>query len=74
MLLGMLGVSVLTMVLIGINDGYHEHYNRMALIVLVIILSLVFLLLIGLDRSSEGLIQIPLKPLIDLQQKLPLMP
>ena len=74
MIYGMFGVSILTMVLIGINDGYHERYNRIALIVLVIILSVVFLLLIGLDRSNAGLLQVPLKPLIDLQQKLPHMP
>jgi hypothetical protein len=74
MIYGMFGVSVLTMILIGINDGYHERDNRIALIVLVLILSLVFLLLIGLDRSNAGPIQVPLKPLFNLQQKLPQLP
>jgi len=73
-MLGLLGVSVMTMILIGINDGYHERNNRFALIVLVIILSLIFLLFVALDRSNAGLIQVPTKPLIDLQHRLNLMP
>jgi len=74
MILGLLGVSAMTMILLGIYDGYHERNNRIALIVLVVILSLVFMLFVGLDRSNVGLIQVPQKPLIDLQQRLNLMP
>lgn len=73
-LLGLLGVSFLSMVLMGITDSYNERHNRIALIVLVLILSLAFLLIIGLDRSNSGLIQVPQKPLIDLQQKLLVSP
>jgi hypothetical protein len=73
-LLGLLGVSFLSMVLMGITDSYNEHGNRIAIIVLVVILSLAFLLIIGMDRSNSGLIQVSQKPLLDLQQKLPLSP
>jgi hypothetical protein len=73
-LLGLLGVSLLTMVLVGIIDSYHEHRNRIALIVLVVILSLAFLLIIELDRSNTSLIRVSQQPLIDLQQKLLLSP
>ena len=73
-LLGLLGVSSLTMVLLGITDSYDERQNRIALIVLVLILSLAFLLIIGMDRSNSGLIQVSQRPLIDLQQKLLLSP
>jgi hypothetical protein len=73
-LAGLLGVSFLTMVLMGITDSYNEGRNRIALIVLVLILSLAFLLIIGMDRSNSGLIQVSQKPLIDLQQKLLLSP
>jgi hypothetical protein len=73
-LLGLLGVSFLSMVLMGITDSYSERHNRIALIVLVVILSLAFLLIIGLDRSNSGLIQVPQRPLLDLQQKLLLSP
>jgi hypothetical protein len=69
-LLGLLGVSVLTMVLMGITDSYNERRNRIALIVLVVMLSLTFLLIIGMDRSNTGLIQVSQRPLIDLQQSL----
>ena len=73
-MLGLLGISVMTMMLIGINDGYHERNNRFALIVLVVILSLIFLLFVALDRSNVGLIRVPLKPLIDLQHRLDVIP
>ncbi len=73
-LLGLLGVSSLTMVLMGITDSYNERRNRIALIVLVVILSLAFLLIVGMDRSNSGLIQVSQKPLLALQQKLLLSP
>lgn len=73
-LLGLLGVSLLTMVLVGITDSYHEHRNRIALIVLVVILSLAYLLIIELDRSNTSLIRVSQQPLIELQQKMLLSP
>jgi hypothetical protein len=73
-LVGLLGVSFLTMVLMGITDSYNERRNRIALIVLVAILSLAFLLIVGMDRSNSGVIQVSQKPLLDLQQKLLLSP
>jgi hypothetical protein len=73
-MLGLLGISVMTMMLIGINDGYHERNNRLALIVLVVILSLIFLLFVALDRSNVGLIRVPVNPLIDLQHRLDVIP
>jgi len=73
-MLGLLGISVMTMMLIGINDGYHERNNRFALIVLVVILSLIFLLFVALDRSNVGLIRVPVNPLIDLQHRLDVIP
>jgi hypothetical protein len=69
-LLGLLGVSFLTMVLVGITDSYHERRNRIALVVLVVILSLALLLIIELDRSNTSLIRVSQQPLIELEQKL----
>lgn len=73
-LFGLMGVSFLTMVLVGITDSYHEHRNRIALIVLVVILLIAFLLIIELDRSNTSLIRVSQQPLLDLQQKLLLSP
>ncbi len=73
-LLGLVGVSFLTIVLVGITDSYHEGRNRIALVVLVVILSLAFLTIIELDRSNTSLIQVSQQPLVDLQQKLLLSP
>ncbi|PWB55225.1 MAG: hypothetical protein C3F13_04745 [Anaerolineales bacterium] len=72
--LGLLGVSMLVMVLIGISDSYRERNNRLALVVIVVLVALVFLLIIGMDRSNIGLVRVPLTPLIDLQQKLGTLP
>jgi hypothetical protein len=72
--LSLLGVAALTLLLIGINDGYHERNNRVALVVLVMILALVFMLFVGLDRSNSGLIRVPVEPLLGLQQRLSLLP
>lgn len=41
-----------------------------ALIMMVLIVSVVFLIIIELDRSNIGLIRVPQKALIDLQQEL----
>jgi len=72
--LGMYGVALLTMILVGVHHSYRENRNTIAVIIVVLILSLAFLLVIGLDRSNTGLIQIPQKALIDLQQKYFLLP
>lgn len=62
------------MSLLGMHDSYRGGHNLLALIILVLILSLVILLIVGLDRSNIGVIKISQQPLIDLQQKLILIP
>jgi hypothetical protein len=74
LVLGLYVVAVMTMILIGVYDSYREKHNLIALIMVVLIVSVVFFVIIDLDRSSVGLLQIPQKALIDLQQKLNLMP
>lgn len=72
--IGLYVVAVLTMILIGVHDSYREKHNLIALIMVVLLLSVVFLVIIDMDRSNVGLLQIPQKALIDLQQKLNLVP
>ena len=67
-------VGILTMALIGVQGSYTGKRNYLALILTVLILSVVFLLIIDLDRSNQGLIQIPQKALLDLQQQLRTQP
>jgi hypothetical protein len=74
MMLGLYLVAFLTMVLIGVYDSYREKHNLLALIMVVIIVSVVFLVIVDLDRSNVGLLQTPQKALIDLQQRLNLAP
>ena len=73
-LLGLCIVAVLTMILIGVYDSYREKHNLIALIIVVSIVAVVFLVIIDMDRSNVGLLQIPQKALIDLQQKLNMLP
>ena len=73
-LLGMYVVAVMTMILIGVYDSYREKHNRIALLMVTLIVSVVIFVIIDMDRSNVGLLQIPQKALIDLQQKLLLTP
>jgi hypothetical protein len=67
---GMYLVALLTLFLAGMQSGYAENRNLIAQIILVLVLSIVFLLIIDLDRSSQGLLQVPQQALINLQRQL----
>jgi hypothetical protein len=67
---GLYIVAVLTMMLVGVHNSYRERHNLIAEIIVVLILSVVFLLIVDLDRSHLGIMKIPQEALIDLQQKL----
>jgi hypothetical protein len=71
---GLYLVAVITMTLLGVYDSYRENHNLLALLMVVLVVSLVFLLIVELDRSNVGLLQIPQKALIDLQQRLNMLP
>ena len=74
MVLGLYLVAVMTMLLTGVFDSYREKHNLIALFMMVFIVSVLFLVIVDMDRSNVGLLQIPQKALIALQQKLNLMP
>jgi hypothetical protein len=69
-LLGLFIVGMFTVFLVGMQSGYAEKRNYLALIVMVMILSVVFFLIIDLDRSQEGLMRVPQQALFDLQRHL----
>jgi len=73
-MMGVYLVAVMSMILIGVYDSYREKHNFVALILVVLIVSVVFLVIIDMDRSNIGVLQIPQKALIDLQQRLDLVP
>jgi uncharacterized membrane protein YsdA (DUF1294 family) len=58
------------MFLVGMQSGYAENRDHIALVVLVLILSVVFFLIVDLDRSQEGLMRVPQQALFDLQRQL----
>ena len=69
-LYGLYGVAVLTMLLVREHTSYREKHNLIALIIVILIQSVVFRLIIDLDRSNIGLIKISQEALLDLQEKL----
>jgi positive regulator of sigma E activity len=69
-LLGVYVVALFAMFLVGVQTGYGERRNYLALVVLVLILSVVFLLIVDLDRSQEGLLRVNQQAMIDLQRQL----
>ena len=48
--LGLYLVGILTMVLIGLHNSYEGQRNLVALVAMILILSMVFLLIVDLDR------------------------
>ncbi len=70
LLLGIYVVAFLTMFLVGMQSGYLESRNVLALMVLILILSVIFMLIVDLDRSRQGLLQIPMQSLLDLQRQM----
>lgn len=69
-LLGVYLVALFTTFLVGVQTGYGEKRNYLALVVLVLILAVVFLLIVDLDRAQEGLLRVSQLPLYDLQRQL----
>jgi hypothetical protein len=63
-------VGILTMFLVGMQSGYSESRNLTAIIMLVLILSVVFMLIVDLDRSGEGLMKVSQQALFELQKQL----
>jgi hypothetical protein len=74
MVIGLYVVAVMTMILIGVYDSYREKHNLIALTMLVLIVSVVFWVIIDMDRSNVGLLQIPQRALVELLHKLNVTP
>ena len=69
-LLGLYVVALFATFLVGLQSGDGEKRNYVAHIVLVLILSVVFLLIVDLDRAQEGLLQVNQQAMVDLQRQL----
>lgn len=69
-LLGVYLVALFATFLVGVQTGYGEKRDYLALVVLVLILAVVFLLIVDLDRAQEGLLRVPQLPMYDLQRQL----
>ncbi len=70
LVLGLFSMAMLALVLVGVHAGYAEKRNPVAMIAFVLTLSVVFLLIVDLGRSQEGLLQVSQQALIDLQRQI----
>jgi hypothetical protein len=73
-LLGMYIIALAAMFLVGLQSGYADSRNLVALFTLVLVLSAVLYLIVDLDRSQEGLLRVSYQALVDLQSSLPTYP
>ena len=69
-LLGLYAVALFALFLMGVHSGDSQERNYFAPIVLVLIMSLVYVMIVDLDRAHEGLLVINQQAMIDLQQQL----
>jgi hypothetical protein len=55
----------------GYFAGARGTHGRVATLVMSLTIAVVFMLVVDLDRPERGLIQVPVQPLIDVQQGIP---
>jgi len=67
-------IGLAAMFLVGVQSGYADTRNLVALVMLVLVLSAVLYLIVDLDRSQEGLLQVSQQALVDLRSSLPTYP
>lgn len=69
-ILGIYIITVLNMVLIGYNSSFDKRRNWIALFGLALIFAVVIVLIVDLDRPTEGLLRVNQQAMIDLQQQI----
>jgi hypothetical protein len=67
---GLFFMALLSLGLIGLHAGYVDKRNPIALLFFVLIMSVVFLLIVDLGRSDEGLLKVSQQAMLDLQRQL----
>lgn len=67
---GLFFMAMLALGLLGLHAGYAEKRNPFALFAFVCVLSVVFLLIIDLNRGQEGLFQVSQQAMIALQRQI----
>lgn len=69
-MLGIYIITALNMALIGYNSSFDERRSWVALIGLALIFAVVILLIVDLDRPTEGLLRVGQQAMLDLQRQL----
>lgn len=69
-LLGIYIITALNMALVGYNSSFDKRRNWVALIGLSLVFSVVILLIVDLDRPTEGLLRVSQQAMLDLQRQI----
>lgn len=72
LLLGL--IAILALGLVGLHAGYADNRNPLALVTFVLTLAVVFLIVVDLTRSQEGLFRVSQQAMLDLQRQISTSP
>lgn len=72
--LGLFLIATVSLGMVGLYSGYAERQNAVALFVFVLILSVVFLLIVDLNRGQSGLLTVSQQPMFELQRSIGTVP
>lgn len=69
-IIGIYIITALNMALIGFNSSFDKRRNLLSLIALSLVFAVVIVLIIDLDRPTEGLLRVNQGPMLDLRRQL----
>ncbi len=67
----LIGVAMVAMGFAGYHAGVADFAQRMAMLIMALMLAAVIMLIVNLDLPARGLIQIPVRALVDATQGIP---
>lgn len=62
-------IAIILLVIVGLYAGYAQGLNRVALVALVLMLSVIFLLFVDFGRGQEGMLRVTQQAWVDLQRQ-----
>jgi hypothetical protein len=66
----LLGMAILSLGLVGLHAGYAAKRNLFALAAFILVLTVVFMIIVDLTRSNEGLFRVSQQAMLDLQRQI----
>lgn len=70
LLVAVFGMAMLALLLVGVHAGYAEKRNPIALVAFILTVSIVFLLIVDMNRGDSGILRVSQQAMIDLQRQI----